>query len=141
MARLNGLLETCIYVDDLEAAKRFYLDLFGFDVLRSDERFCALDAGRGTVLILFRRGATTSAVQLPGGLVPSHDGSGPAHFAFAAPLDELPRWKEELRRRNIPLESEATWPMGGRSLYFRDPDGHLVELASPGIWRASAPPL
>jgi hypothetical protein len=32
------------------------------------------------------------------------------------------------------VESKVVWPLGGHSLYFRDPDNHVVELATPGIW-------
>jgi catechol 2,3-dioxygenase-like lactoylglutathione lyase family enzyme len=35
----------------------------------------------------------------------------------------------------VPVESEVSWPQGGRSLYFLDPDGMVVELATPGLWR------
>jgi catechol 2,3-dioxygenase-like lactoylglutathione lyase family enzyme len=34
----------------------------------------------------------------------------------------------------VSIEGEMKWPRGGTSLYFRDPDGHLVELATPGLW-------
>ncbi|MDF2970539.1 MAG: glyoxalase, partial [Microvirga sp.] len=39
-----------------------------------------------------------------------------------------------LGERKIPIESRVTWPRGGTSLYFRDPDGHVLELATPGLW-------
>ncbi|HEX5778765.1 MAG TPA: glyoxalase, partial [Xanthobacteraceae bacterium] len=34
----------------------------------------------------------------------------------------------------IELESRVDWPRGGKSIYFRDPDGHLLEFATPGLW-------
>ena len=35
----------------------------------------------------------------------------------------------------IEIESRVTWPGGGTSLYFRDPEGHLLELLTPGVWQ------
>src|SRR4051812_7168244 len=40
---VSGLLETALYVDDVPRSERFYRDLFGFETLSSDERFCALN--------------------------------------------------------------------------------------------------
>jgi catechol 2,3-dioxygenase-like lactoylglutathione lyase family enzyme len=39
-----------------------------------------------------------------------------------------------LQERGIAIESAVDWPRGGRSLYFRDPDRHLLELITPGCW-------
>jgi catechol 2,3-dioxygenase-like lactoylglutathione lyase family enzyme len=41
-------------------------------------------------------------------------------------------WEERLA--NFGIEIEARRPRGGVSLYFRDPDRHLLELATPGLW-------
>jgi catechol 2,3-dioxygenase-like lactoylglutathione lyase family enzyme len=134
MPRVTGVLETCLYVDDLERAIQFYEKLFAFRRLESDQRFCAFDvAGRG-VLILFLRGATREPVKLPGGRIPPHDGAGPLHFAFAIPAGELPAWEQRLRDFAVAIESRVKWPRGGDSIYFRDPDKHLVELVTPLTW-------
>ena len=34
----------------------------------------------------------------------------------------------------IAIEGRTDWSRGGHSIYFRDPDGHLLELATPGLW-------
>jgi len=46
----------------------------------------------------------------------------------------LERAISALREHGIAIESTITWPRGGTSIYFRDPDGHLLELVTPGIW-------
>jgi catechol 2,3-dioxygenase-like lactoylglutathione lyase family enzyme len=88
----------------------------------------------GQVLLLFRKGSTTATAVLPGGTIPPHDGSGRLHLAFAISASELEAWRERLQSHGVPIEGEVKWPRGGTSLYFRDPDGHLVELATPGLW-------
>lgn len=134
MPRITGVVETCLYVDDLERAAQFYEKLLGFRRLDSDERFCAFDVGGRSVLILFLRGGTSEPVRLPDGVIPPHDGSGHLHFAFSIPAGELPEWEHQLGDAGVAIESRVKWSRGGESLYFRDPDGHLVELATPGIW-------
>lgn len=134
MPRVTGVLETCIHVEDIKRSADFYEGLFGFRRLGYDERFCAFDVAGRDVLILFRRGATSEPVQLPGGLIPPHDGGGHLHFAFAIPAADLRSWEQRLGEAGVRVESRVKWPKGGDSIYFRDPDGHLVELATPGIW-------
>lgn len=128
MPQLTGILETCLYVDDLERAAAFYESLFGFPRIFQNERLTALGVESKQVLLLFKKGASAS---LP---VSAHDGSGQSHVAFAIAGGELAAWDKFLAERGIPIEERKTWPRGGTSLYFRDPDGHLLELATPGVW-------
>ena len=132
--RVNGVLETCLYVQNVEQAATFYEKLFGFRRMQSDERFCALDVAGRSVLLLFRRGSTLTPIAVPGGLIPPHDGAGQLHFALAIPAEELPTWEQRLARAGIAVESRVHWERGGQSIYFRDPDNHLVELVTPGTW-------
>ena len=134
MPKLDRVLETALYVDDLERAARFYEQVLELPVLTSDARFRAYDVGGNNVLLLFQRGATLETVHLPGGTIPPHDGHGPLHVAFAIAAEALPIWEDRLESRNIEIEGRTEWPRGGRSIYFRDPDGHLLELATPGLW-------
>jgi catechol 2,3-dioxygenase-like lactoylglutathione lyase family enzyme len=134
MPRITGVLETAVYVDDLDRAVDFYTRLFGFAVMNRDERFCSFNVAPGAVLLLFRRGATLSAVDTGYGAIPPHDGAGPLHMAFAIAADGLAAWEQKLADCGIPIESTVRWPRGSVSLYFRDPDGHLLELATPGLW-------
>jgi len=132
--RVTGLLETCLYVEDVEKSARFYEDLFGFRRMDSGDRYCAFAVGEHGVLLLFLRGATRKPIALQGGVIPPHDGNGPMHFALAIPAEDLAAWEERLQQAGIALESRVRWETGGQSLYFRDPDYHLVELATPGLW-------
>jgi catechol 2,3-dioxygenase-like lactoylglutathione lyase family enzyme len=132
--RIERILETALYVDDLGRATRFYHEVLGLEPLLEDAKLCVFDAGRQTILLLFLRGGSTSESVLPGGRIPPHDGGGPLHMAFAVASEDLPGWEERLARYAVAIEARMKWPRGGASLYFRDPDGHLLELATPGIW-------
>ena len=129
------MLETALYVDDLERAARFYEGALDLSALTSDGRFRAYDIGGRSVLLLFQRGATLETVALAGGTIPPHDGHGPLHIAFAIDKDDLSAWERRLGEGGIPIEGRTDWPRGGRSVYFRDPDGNLLELATSGLWR------
>jgi catechol 2,3-dioxygenase-like lactoylglutathione lyase family enzyme len=135
MPSLTGILETVLYVDDLERAGAFYERLFALPLIYSDTRMRGYDVGGRGVLLLFRRGASLAAVTMPGGTIPPHDGSGPVHVAFSIATADLAAWRERLAENAVAIEGETTWPRGGVSVYFRDPDGHLLELATPGLWK------
>ena len=134
MPEVTGVVETCLYVDDLERAARFYEDVCEFKKLIGDDRFCALSVADRNVLLLFLKGATLESIPTPGGTIPPHDGSGNQHVAFAIPAAAEPAWQRRFEERGIAIESTVDWPRGGRSLYFRDPDQHLLELITPGCW-------
>lgn len=133
--RIDGVVETILYVDDLARAVAFYRDVMGLRAMTGDgERFQAFDVRAGQVLLLFKRGGTLEPVPAPVGMIPPHDGSGPLHVGFGVAVAAYPKWRDRLVSCGVAIESETEWERGGRSLYFRDPDGHLVELITPGIW-------
>jgi catechol 2,3-dioxygenase-like lactoylglutathione lyase family enzyme len=131
---ITSILETCLHVKDVERSALFYETLFGFKRMLGDARFCAFDVAPGCVFLLFRHGGTLEPVNLPGGVIPPHDGSGHLHMAFSIAAEDLDTWRERLQQNGISIESEVHWESGGYSLYFRDLDQHLIELATPGIW-------
>ena len=133
MPKVGHVLETALYVDDLSRAKEFYLQHFDLSLIHTDARMCAFAAG-STVLLLFQRGESLKPAETPGGVIPPHNGEGPLHVAFAIAAEDLPAWERKLDHGGIRIESRAQWPRGGQSIYLRDPDGHLVELATPGLW-------
>lgn len=135
MPKVDGLLETSLYFDDLEGAARFYGEVIGLPELFRDPRLVAMDAGRSGVLLLFRRGASVGGSELPGGHIPGHDGSGPLHMAFGIPAGTYEEWRDHLTTHKIVIHGEMRWPRGGKSLYFEDPEGHAIELATPGLWQ------
>jgi catechol-2,3-dioxygenase len=134
MPALTGVIETALYVDDLDRASRFYEALFDLARIEDNDRFRAYSVGGRSVLLLFKRGASNRVTQLPGGTIGPHDGSGQLHFAFAIQREDLAEWETKLAAHQITVEHRVKWPRGGTSLYFRDPDGNSVELVTPGVW-------
>jgi len=134
MPRLNRIVESALYVDDLERAGRFYRDVLGLAPMLQTKVLTAFDIGGANVLLLFKRGSCLETQQQAKGSIPPHDGSGPLHLCFAIEADELAAWEATLTDRGVAIEGQTEWPRGGKSLYFRDPDGHLLELMTPGNW-------
>ena len=137
MLRIDRVLETALYVEEMGRAIEFYRRIFGFPVLsRSAEpdRLTALDIGGAQVLLLCKKGASVEPVVTPGGEIPPCDGSGNSHLAFPIALSQLDAWEKHLLDNGIAIESKVQWERGGQSLYFRDLDGNLLELATPGLW-------
>jgi catechol 2,3-dioxygenase-like lactoylglutathione lyase family enzyme len=124
----RGILESSLYVSDVAASVRFYEKIFGFRLISDfGGRGCAMEAGDRQVLLLFKKRGSLE-IESP------HDGDGELHIAFAINAAELPRWETWLADNGLAIEERRTWERGGVSLYFRDPDRHLLEVASPGVW-------
>ena len=134
MPRLDGILETALYTDDMARARAFYEGVLQLEPIFQDNRLTAYAVAGRDVLLIFRRGSATQTATIPGGTIPGHDGAGPLHVAFAIGKDELAHWERHLAARGVAIEGATDWSRGGRSIYFRDPGGHLLELATPGLW-------
>lgn len=131
---VEGLLETSLYAQDLGRTAAFYRDLFGFRALVETSRLVAFEVAARHVLLVFQSGATEDDVSDARGTIPGHDGRGRLHLAFSIVAADYEAWRRRLDERDIAIIGEYHWPRGGMSLYFRDPDGGLVELATPGLW-------
>ncbi|MBL9193234.1 MAG: VOC family protein [Opitutaceae bacterium] len=135
LSPIEGIVESILYVDDLATSIAFYREVLQLKPIAGDQiRFQTFQVGPRQVLILFLRGGTLQPVSLPGGTIPPHDGRGPHHLGFGISATAYDSWRQYLREKGVKIESEAVWPKGSHSLYFRDPDGHLLELVTPGIW-------
>jgi catechol 2,3-dioxygenase-like lactoylglutathione lyase family enzyme len=131
---VDGLLETSLYARDLQRTAAFYRDLFGLKTLVDSPRLVAFEITRRSVLLVFQAGATEEDVVEARGVIPGHEGRGRLHLAFSIGAQDLDAWRKRLAERGVDLAGEYRWPRGGVSLYMRDPDGALVELATPGLW-------
>ena len=131
----QGILETALYCPDLEAAERFYTRVLGLRRIgKAPGRHVFFRCGEG-VLLLFNP-AHTRAVegQVNGAKIPLHGAQGAGHVAFRAAPETMPNWRAHLQAEGVAIESEVDWPGGGHSIYFRDPAGNSLELATPEIW-------
>jgi catechol 2,3-dioxygenase-like lactoylglutathione lyase family enzyme len=128
MPEMTGVLETAVYVADMLRSVTLYVEVLGFELVDADERLTALAVKKGQLLLLCARGESTGLAAT------AHDSRGQQHVAFAVPEAALPSWRQRLDQSGVPIVHERIWARGGHSLYLRDPDGHLLELATPGVW-------
>jgi catechol 2,3-dioxygenase-like lactoylglutathione lyase family enzyme len=128
-----GVYETVVYGRDMAALRDFYAGVLGLRLVDGpDELSAAFRLPDGGVLLAFDP-ARSSA---PGRPVPSHGAQGPGHVAFRVPPESLDGWRAALEAAGVAVEREVDWPLGGRSLYVRDPAGNSVELTPGRIWPA-----
>jgi catechol 2,3-dioxygenase-like lactoylglutathione lyase family enzyme len=131
---IDRVLETVLYVEDLDAAERFYGEVLGLSLdSRKAGTFCFFRVGPG-MLLLFDPVAARANRD-----VPAHGAIGAGHACLAVPESELAAWRARLRAHGVAIEHEQAWPRGGRSFYFRDPAGNSIELATPRIWGLPEP--
>ena len=128
--KIKAVVETAIYVDDLPATETFYRAVLGLPIIGKEPgHHVFFRVGESNVLLAFLAEAT-----LKGDPLPAHGASGPGHFALGIEADAFGAWLKTLQGRGVAIEKQVEWPTGGRSIYFRDPSGNLVELITPGVW-------
>lgn len=128
------MLETSLYVSDLDRALSFYQNVLGLrqipDAYFAGGRGAALQVGSGpSVLLLFRADITRQD-----GALPAHGTTGAGHVAFRVESREFPVWRQRLLAHGVAIEREFAFGENPPSIYFRDPDGNSLELAVSGIW-------
>ena len=129
--QLTGLHHLTLVCSDMERTIAFYRDVLGLGIVRDgasdddpDTRhvwFGAVDGSPGRLL------SALEYPNLPAGVV----GRGSTHhFALAVDsVEELDAWRDYLVEQRV--DSSEVFVRGGfRSLYVRDPDGHVVEIAT-----------
>jgi catechol 2,3-dioxygenase-like lactoylglutathione lyase family enzyme len=113
---------TVIFVRDMMAMRRFYEDILGFPLLRE------LSPG----WIEYRLGDNTLALANPSRTAadaPTPNGSASLQLAFKVSAHEVDQCADELVRHGVILLSPPTdQSFGHRTLFFRDPDGNLLEV-------------
>jgi catechol 2,3-dioxygenase-like lactoylglutathione lyase family enzyme len=131
----RGILETALYCDDLDAAERFYSTVLGLECIgRHEDRHVFFRCGAGVLLLFDPAHTSTVQTSVDGVPIPLHGTRGPGHMAFSASLGEMDHWRERLIRHGVAIEADVQWGSGGRSLYFRDPCGNSIEIATPELW-------
>ncbi|KAL4752257.1 hypothetical protein BDW72DRAFT_192202 [Aspergillus terricola var. indicus] len=150
---LTHVLETCLYVRDIQASRKFYEDVLSIKPFMQSHRSAGFSLGN-TTLLLFQLGETDADINTPSGMIPGHgpsaqilaqlDAAKPSagdseslkqHFCLAVQSpDDVAKWEACLQTKGVPIISRMNWERGGKSVYFADLDGHLAEIASRGIW-------
>ncbi|KQV84175.1 VOC family protein [Rhizobium sp. Root1220] len=131
---LEGMLETALYADDLDKAEAFYEGVLGLQkITRAANRHVFYRCGAG-VLLIFNPEETTKPASGHALQVPPHGTVGSGHACFRVSAENLDTIGRQLKAAGVDIESEVTWPQGGRSIYFRDPAGNSLECAEARIW-------
>ena len=125
---LNKIKETAINVTDIERTKNFYHHLLGLEVITMNESLIFFRVGTD-LLLCFDTDKTQNQTSPP-----KHAARGIQHFAFECSAEDYERWKKVIKENDIEIEEEITWKSGKKSFYFRDPDGHSVEIIEPLMW-------
>ncbi len=142
--QVETLVETSLYVSDPFRSEQFYRQVLGLDPIARDPRIVAMSVNSRHVLLLIRKGGSREPIETPGGTIPPSDADGQMHIAFSVSESALNSWEDQLQRCGVEIESRVDWTKvpwdgyisrrSGRSIYFRDPDGHSLELVTPGVW-------
>lgn len=121
----TGIGAITLFVDDLAAMKQFYQDVFGLPVHYEDDESAVFNFGN-TVINLLR---TTAAHEL---IAPAVVG-GPdatARLQLTINVDDVDAICAELAARGVELlNGPMDRPWGIRTAAFRDPAGHIWEIA------------
>lgn len=128
------IMETALYVRDIEEAVVFYRDVLGLELaLPYNHRNAFFRCGKGMLLLFNAQETVKSAAPdlLP---VPAHGTMGNGHICFAASREEIAQWHVHFTANGIAIEQEFDWPNGAHSLYLRDPSGNSLEFAEPKLW-------
>ena len=121
----TGIYAITLFVEDLPATKQFYLDVFELPVVHEDEVSAVFSFG-GTLVNLLQASEAPELIE-PASVASPASGS---RFQFTINVDDVDATCEELRRRGVELlNGPMDRPWGIRTATFRDPAGHIWEIA------------
>lgn len=121
--------ETCLYVHDLDASESFYVGKLGLELIsKVESRHVFFKAG-SSVLLCFIASVTQQENSLP-----PHGAKGIIHMALEVLPELYIQSKREVEEAGIEIVHEQSWPNNMKSFYFKDPDGHLIEIVPKGLW-------
>jgi glyoxylase I family protein len=130
--RISGIHHITLLCADVDRSASFYRDLLGMQLV---ERSHNPDDPNAEHLLFGPDGATGGTmvtVMAYPDLEEGYVGRGSTHhFALGVESDdELSAWRDYLRSRGVDVTD--VYDRGQfKSIYLRDPDGHLVEIATP----------
>ena len=126
---VQRILEVSLYADELEEAEVFYTTVLGLQLYGKETgRHLFFKCGDQMLLIFNPAKTIQESDAAP------HGSHGPGHVAFSVSASDMEAWRSRLVDAGVAIEKETVWPNGGRSLYFRDPAGNCLELATPLVW-------
>lgn len=113
---------TVIITRDMDQMQRFYEKVLGFRLERSlSENWHEYRVGN-TILALSAPGLTREDAPVP-------PGTAALQLAFRVPVATVDACAAELNEKGVPIVSPPTdRDFGHRTLFFRDPDGNLLEI-------------
>ena len=121
----SGISTVTLFVEDLAAARHFYTDVFGLSIVFEDEESIVFDFGNATVNLLESSAA--------GELIEPAPVAGPesgSRSVFTIGVDDVDAMCKELAARGVELlNGPMDRPWGVRTAAFRDPGGHIWEIA------------
>ncbi|TGP21832.1 MULTISPECIES: VOC family protein [unclassified Mesorhizobium] len=122
LKKIRNIDYTVIFARDMKAMRGFYEDVMGFPVHSSlGEGWTAYQVG-SCLLALTERSAMFNDATTPAGALS-------LQLAFRVAPAEVDQCAEALRDKGVAIEMEATdQPWGHRTLFFRDPDGNVLEI-------------
>ena len=127
MGEIVAIVETAIYVDDLDAAEAFYRDVLGLEVIAKEAgRHVFFRVGDG-VLLAFDPEAT-----LRGDMLPPHGARGPGHFALGVRAENLDEWRRRLEGHGVAIEKEVDMAQGRAVALLPGPGGQLGRTGHAG---------
>ena len=121
----SGISAITLFVEDLGEAKRFYQEVFGLPVTFEDDNSAVFNFGTTLINLL----TTTAAIEL---IEPATIASDPAgsRFQLTITVDDVDAMCAELTKRGVTLlNGPMDRPWGIRTASFRDPGGHIWEIA------------
>lgn len=131
----RGILEAALYCPDLDQAEAFYGGILGLEqIAKQPGRHVFFRCGEAVLLLFDPASTMVRETQIDGTAIPLHGARGAGHLAFRATETEIDEWKQRLADAAVAIDSEVRWPTGGRSIYFRDPAGNVLEFANPSLW-------
>jgi catechol-2,3-dioxygenase len=135
--KLGQIVETILYTSDATKLSEWYIQILDLSPFIQSPTLAGFSLPNNTILLIFDRASTTEDKHSLSGTIPKHGSSTELgqHISFACSgPDELRQWEEHLGEKGVEIIGKMNWEKGGKSIYFKDWEGHVIEIMTRGVW-------